>query len=329
LSVLLPLVVGSIACSSSTDETPPAADGEAACGQYFDALSHQDSSCIALGIAASSLYKVVDKPAFVKQCALDLAAPGTSWSPAFLSGCAEAMEKAHTCERKTVACEAPAGSLADGAGCTKRVQCKGRLCRITGASTTGRPTFCGTCATVAAEGGECKTSADCDKTLFCLAGKCATTPTPLGEGATCAQTDSGGAVASSLPTLPCEPGLYCNTLVIPLASSTKAAPKCEKLRSKGERCTLTECQEGLKCFDGACGDPADARDVPVVGVGAPCSQGVRCADGLTCHGTTEEASTCLMRIAEGATCTNGGTPCTTNTVCRDGRCQLNDAALCR
>ncbi len=354
LHALLPFVIGTVACSSTTEDTG-SSDGKTACGQYFDGLSRQDSSCLPLGMPASSLYKPVDKTTFEKQCVLDLAAPGTGWTPASLSECAAAMEKAHSCESKTAACATPAGSLADGAGCTKSAQCKGRLCRITAASTTGKPTFCGTCATVAAEGGDCKAAIDCDKALFCLAGKCAKPPAALGEGSICAQTDSSGVVAPSLPTLPCEAGLYCNTLVIPLpSSSTPSAPKCEKRPAKGERCTLTECQEGLRCSGGACVDPAEARDdgadctgngdcksgycdrgnlqckaVTLVGVGAPCTQGVRCTEGLTCYGTTDEASTCVERIAEGAACTNGGPPCTTNTVCRDGKCQLNDAALCR
>lgn len=354
-AALVVLLTGLAACASSSDTASDrsSTSAEAACGQYFDALSQQDASCNALGIASASLYKAADKPLFVKQCALDLAAPGTSASPSFLGACAAAMQSTHQCEGKVAACQPAPGGLDDGAACSKRAQCKGGICKVSGAAPNGDPSFCGRCATGAALGGACTSAADCARPLLCVAGTCGNAPPPVLEGGSCGQKDASGAVSA---TLPCAEGLFCNTLAFGGSPGELKSPVCEKLRAKGEACILTECAVGLRCSEGACIDPRDARDdggacaragdcksgycdratsqcrpIATALVGAACSTGVRCADGLSCVGATAETAKCTERLPEGASCSvgAGAAPCATNTACRDGVCQLNDPALCR
>lgn len=90
---------------------------------------------------------------------------------------------------------------------------------------------------------------------------------------------------------------------------------CQEIPKINEACDLDSgCQKGLKCTKNTCASPAQA--------GEPCDGtwgGIRCGDGLMCHGEEGKAS-CIAQNKPGEACSTDFDCVYSDYHCGDGKC---------
>ena len=200
-------------------------------------------------------------------------------------------------------CRVP-GTRADGEPCADGRQCSGGGCQVLAGET------CGTCFTLAAEGGVCTLPTDCAAGLTCTNGAC----TPLLDlGSTCTTTAD------------CYADLFCS------------GGTCALRAALGQPCDLASptCATDLQCTT----QNSSCELVPLVAADAACGavggQNVACDSGLYCQlaAPGDPAGTCVAQVAEGAVCpTNaflfGAGPCPFPSSCLMGTCTAIAGAAC-
>lgn len=177
------------------------------------------------------------------------------------------------------------------------------------------PLFCsaGQCVTPAASGGSCADDLGCEAPLRCLGGHCAA----LGvAGATCTSADRCEPPQTCDGTGHCAVATDCTVGGSCGFGSTCSADvigACAALAGLGEPCSvapgLFDCAAGLAC------SVRSLTCVPMPALGEPCNDVVAvtlCEPGTTCDG-----STCVARVALGASCDGAG-PCVEGAWCRGG-----------
>ncbi len=155
------------------------------------------------------------------------------------------------------------------------------------------------CALAAAAGGPCGADGDCARGLVCPpAGRCA---------------PPGDVDAACTDARDCADGLACDddgrcALAAPLGAGCDGPATCGAGRSCGRAPDGRVCGDagalGDPCEDGTCGAGlgcgfASRTCEALPGEGAPCLDGVGCADGTTCAFDT---TTCVPLPGEGAPC---------------------------
>lgn len=359
LSIPALVVITVAACSSTSSNASDA------CARLFDSYSGVLTKCG----DTSSDFAPSARANFIKACTNSAAAPGSGLGPAFIDACTASLQSAGCTDLDDVpACQEPAGTLADGAGCADGSQCASTRCSVgsnsgsssgapADAGATAKPGYCGVCVPSLAEGAACGSSSSsssapsCARGLQCRDGKCQKKVT-VAEGQSCVQGDG----SNSSSTLSCVSGTFCDTKI----TNGKLEGTCKKLPSTGEPCT-TRCATGAACVAGKCVEQKDVggdclsngecktslkcgatkkcEAAVKAGLDAACgsiddasSASVACADGLACiNNGTSNKGTCKARIAEGAACeTNkpGAVPCERYLTCIEGTCQFEDANRC-
>lgn len=207
----------------------------------------------------------------------------------------------------------------------------------------GSTTCPGTCKARVAVGGTATNSAECERDLVLIDGKCATPrrageschllDAPCGAGLVCLEGTCkayGGLGEACSDSAPCQFFLRC-------AEGTCSAPG-----GVGEACSALssyDCKLDLYCnsADAVCKEPqgegescegssgcertltcsyASKKCVQPAGVGESC-EGVSCDSAGYCDETTH---TCLARIAKGQACTSFGS-CESGSTCSEGTCR--------
>lgn len=317
--------------------TPDDATG-VACVKYSDALLQARARC-----QPDSPSSPADRSTYLAVCQAGVAAPGTSFTDAYLSACADAIATSTTCRFDTLpACRSLPGKLATGTPCLMDVQCQSGACDTTGntSADAGAATGlrCGTCAARAVENAACDwngvSALPCMLGLDCIAGTCKQPVT----------IPSGGACSFSGP-----PGSHCvDGTVCDLDGSSTCVPTPKK----GDRC-LSTCDTHLACVAGACQD--------AVGLGGACPTGSECATSLICNATTKTCAAfeigqmgdacgsaigvtcdaglsckpvvnggiCAVLKKLGTACVASEDDCAVFLHCVSGSCQAPDAALCK
>lgn len=285
------------------------------CGAYYDKLMQLLNQCGAAGSIS------LQRDAFVAYCNEIATAPGASNVAGQIDACAAQID--------TSICALPQcsirGTLAAGTACANGVQCSSGSCEVTGSGTPTTELQCGTCRSLATQGGDC-TNAACDVGLYCDSNN------------TCAPYVAQGGACTS--TTPCASGLICDN----------TSQTCVKPPTKGQACT-TLCAAPYACINSTCADR--------VGVGGSCPTGVECQANLTCNPQTQQCEqkpvakageacgfvnnqliscdsglvcaggTCAAPKQQGAACTVGKDECAANLVCDAGTCQVPDFTVCK
>jgi hypothetical protein len=227
---------------------------------------------------------------------------GSTTTPDDMAACAEAYSTVSCNDlygrKLPPGCTFPPGTQANGMACGREVQCASGHCSNEGE-------LCGVCAAPLAVGGACKSSNDCEPSLFCAQGKCAV----AGDvGATC------DAAAPCITGIPCSGG-KCVEPLGPGQTCDMAAPNCDTL-------------QGLGCnMMGIC------QKVKLAGPGEACGlQGtdyIACKGGGFCKTMMNGAGTCVAPAADGAACDEVmGPRCLPGARCSSGKCVLADGSSC-
>ncbi|MCC6666675.1 MAG: hypothetical protein IT375_23180 [Polyangiaceae bacterium] len=232
------------------------------------------------------------------------------------------------------------GTLADGKTCFNDTQCKGECDKESDAA-------CGKCVTPAA-GSACQFSSDCGDDFYCDFGsnKCVA---KLAVGATCSGSSSNQCVS----------GAYCD-------SNSK---KCVGQSGAGSACTnSSQCKSpnicganklckapGMGALGASC-DPAESQSCnswmglecdklgktcvasPAPGPGQQCGMlstdggtvfAMYCSGGAKCTDHTTGPDTCMLPVADGASCsTTDGPPCKMPAECVAGKCVVPSGTTC-
>ncbi len=301
--VLSFVVLGGIACSSSSTGSPTGAGGD--CASLAAAECDKTQSCSPFLIEAS--YGSVDacKTRLTALCQVGFQEPGIGAATTFIADCASGYSSA-SCDAMysgvpVPGCAIPAGTFAAGHACADHAQCQSLFCNKTGAS------GCGTCAAAPKVGDACTST--CGLTLACTNGKCAAQVQYGGVGATCS------AAAPCAGTLTCFNG------------------QCARPSGAGQACgsTAPACDvlQGLMCQSGAC------APIQIASAGQPCgltgSSYVLCFGGATCKTPTGSTSgTCDTVAADGQACdATNGPRCMIGAACVNGTCMTSQASLCK
>lgn len=232
------------------------------------------------------------------------------------------------------------GTLADGKTCFTDTQCKGECDKDSDAA-------CGKCVTPAA-GSACQFSSDCGDGFYCDFGtnKCAA---KVAIGATCSGSSSNqcvdGAFCDSTAKkcvaqggvgAACTTGGQCKS---PYICGTNKLCKAPAMGTAGASCDPAESQScnswmGLEC------DKASKKCVASVvpGPGQPCGMlstdggfvfAMYCSGGAKCTDHTSGPDTCMLPVADGASCNNDdGPPCQMPAECVGGKCVLPSGTTC-
>jgi hypothetical protein len=311
-----------LACSSST---PSATSG---CTDYTKAYCQKIAQCDSITME-SDFANNVDAclAAFAPDCTAVLSLTGTGLTPAWLEGCANAMN-AEPCsdyasEKPLPACVVPPGSFADGVACFSGDQCKSGNCESSnvppaqGDADAG--STCGTCTEPTTSKTGCEEDSDCPGDEVCAANVSTganVCESPLALGATC------GAVMGLI--IPCQSGLECQA-----AGDGGTEATCQPFPGAGQPCStaasLYGCASGFIC-NVTCVAP---EFVPVGGScslnPAPGAAVQVCAAGDCINGA------CVAFAAIGAPCaetTTVTTPtCTPGASCVSGKCESESAQI--
>jgi hypothetical protein len=301
------LGVVAVACSDSSTSTP-AVTADQACTDAVTALCAKYDGCAPLLVAQQYGDQTTCVARTKPTCVAELAAPGTSQTPASLEDCAKQLGNL-TCAGLTAntppdACKVKPGTVANGAACGTDAQCASTACIDRG--TTG----CGTCAPRVAAGGACgdKGQGPCDYGTTCVSKVCKKLAN-AGEACTASGDCSFGLVCkSSACAQPDATGASCT----PGADDT-----CD--RSKGFYChpTKKQCIAAKQgSVNGACGFDSGGEFTVCVG-GAYCKTGASQLSGV-----------CTKLVADGGACSDKD-PCQTPALCINGVCKVVDPSTCK
>lgn len=268
------LVSGLVALGAcSSEQSTPGS----ACAAYAQAYRSYVSRCSTSSTVPDERWTEIEQR-YTQACSATLSLPGTKLDAAVVDKCAAALQTA-SCGASTLAeCQAPPGTLAEGAPCTTSDQCASTYCNTT-ASATG----CGTCGKTVAVGGSCTGGERCVRGSSCLSGTC-TAPTYGAAGAACDSTKG----------LYCTAGLYCDA----------TGKTCKALPAAGEACPGYVCATGLNCdaTTKLCYAPT------TVGAGQPCGGTTKnvCGNGLVC-----KSGVCaiITWVKPGQDCSAAGSQC--------------------
>jgi len=298
-----------VACGDSTSSTP-AVTADQACTNAATALCAKIDSCTALAIAT----QYGDQPTCVARaklsCIPNLAAPGTSQTPANLDTCASAVGgiscSALSQNSPPEACKVKPGAVANGGACAQDAQCVSTACIDTGI------TGCGTCGPRVAIGGACgaKGQGPCDYGSICSGGVCKK------------QASAGEACGTGSD---CSFGLICKTNVCatPDAAGATCTPgtgdvdTCDK--AKGQFCQPVKKQcAAVKqaSINAACGLETNG-DLTVCIGGAYCKIGAQPLQGV-----------CTKLVADGGACSDKD-PCQSPAACIASVCKIVDPSSCK
>jgi hypothetical protein len=153
--------ISTIACSSDPDAAngaPGAASGaqaapgsavniaelEAACNANYDAMIVRFKKCGARSVMGTHPFEE-SRHSYMKLCSVQGARPGTGYTPAFRTRCADVMAMSACSDDDAIvkACWEPRGDLARGLPCNSDDQCKDGLCVLPTGAASG--TSCGVC----------------------------------------------------------------------------------------------------------------------------------------------------------------------------------------
>jgi hypothetical protein len=267
IAVFLPaLSLAAVACSSepSGAATPGAAsssgadgtgaDGtqtgavsgdpslDAACDAAFDAMLARTAKCGA-GSTLGLVPVERSRPAFKKLCAVQGSRPGTGYTAAFRTNCADVLGTADCADDDAVvqACWEPRGKLARGLPCNTDDQCQDGLCELPTGAKPG--SSCGVCATPVWK----HRSERCDKSDK---DKCeaATKCTVSGDTSYCASV-IGHPLGADCNSGSCRDGLSCKNVVD--SGSDYRCVEGPRRAAAGEACSSTtdgtHCEPGTAC----------------------------------------------------------------------------------
>jgi hypothetical protein len=314
-SVAACAVIAAVACGGSTDGSSVTTDQAAS--DVSSALCARANACASAYVSLVWGDATTCSAKLKSQFAGVLASNGTSWTPAAVDACAQAIPNA-TCDQilgrnLPSACIAKAGTLANGAACGDDSQCMGGHCNIP----VGQ--VCGACSSFAAAGATCTQDADCDHGLVCVPGTSPRTcEAYVAQGAACDATHR------CLPTLACKNGSCAAPDAAGTACTPNAGDTCDNLNGVFCNPQTKVCQQVSFVAPGAaCG--------LVSGTLTLCKGG---GGNLTaaCKGITPPGymGTCQASAADGASCDDvNGPACQNPSVCTNGVCKLDDPSSCK
>lgn len=318
----------------------PVSSAEASCASYYDALTAKVSSC------GSSRFG--DRSRFLTLCKSAVASPGSGVNESFLSSCTNSIKGEASCETETTACKTPAGTLAEGAGCSAGSQCGTKFCQK-----ATPDALCGKCGPPKAVGAECDPKVDrCVDNAYCESvgaapkGTCKASPARLKEGDACGVSGvesfcDTGLTCDYAGTKKCVKegalGAACGTGKPSCASKlTCKDGKCSEPPGEGEACSTDA--SGLSCKSGFACDAEAKKCVKIVYAkpGEPCDiTKTRCEKG-SCRGVKYEGSKiipgkCPTILADGAACDpqSPDSDCDDFANCLDKKCQIPDGSSCK
>lgn len=297
-----------VACSG--DDGTASISPEAACDDFAKSYCGKVDQCAPLFVKLGFGDAATCEQRFKINCASSFSANGTSATPARASQCATEI-KSLTCDdalgrKLSGSCIPEPGTLADGTACGNDTQCKGKLCRQSGAS------VCGACSTLGAAGAACERNEDCGPELGCAGKKCVA---------------FGKAGTACSATQPCLGTLSCNkgTCAQPLAGGAACEPTLDQSQNP------CDALKGFFCH----GLTRVCTAVGTAAAGAPCglidNTFVLCTGGGHCKTPPGSPSgTCLAPAADGSACDDvNGPKCVAPARCVGGVCQISDPAACK
>jgi hypothetical protein len=275
-----------------------------ACSDYVSAYCSRYKACSSYWFGRQYGDDATCRARISIGCTNQFTAPGVTWTPAGLEGCAGAMPTAD-CHALIMldglpsACTPTPGTLPSGSGCATSAQCAGQVCVF------GSFGSCGTCQDITPDGGVCFTSDQCGAGALCYGSSSPGNCTPFAlENGSC-----NGA--------PCAPWLVCN------GSGVCAKP------------------EGL---DGGCSsdpnafDPCDTfagvlcdNDTMMCAARTPDLTNQSCAGNSVCSASylCTTSGGCTPPIKEGDFCSIlSGPDCLAPSRCDNGLCTLPDPVAC-
>ncbi|MBS2018413.1 MAG: hypothetical protein JST00_36445 [Deltaproteobacteria bacterium] len=320
-----------LACSSGSGTVSSSSGGGggdalSACSAYRAA--HDDRSARCRGGSPEA-------PQFDAFCARLLAAPGSGFSAALFSTCAQKLGAlpCDQAERDAPECDfsSVVGTLPDGAACGGDYQCASGECK--GGDVEDDDLDCGTCAPRGGVGAACGSGQpSCARGLSCTFSG---TDTNVGK---CQALGAAGAACDNTGSSSCGSSLECDN----------ATKKCVPYPKAGAPCTGI-CAGSLRCIGGTCQLGLEA--------GGSCPTGGECGSGFTCNSTTKKCEVlarvpvggacgtatsgscertadchngvCAARLAAGSPCTTNGVECERYHVCLNGTCTPVDPAVCK
>jgi hypothetical protein len=319
------LFLGVAACTSTTTGGSP----QPAVSTAFTACSELQAASLARvqrcgGVTLFPLDEA-RREHEARRCASALAARGTRLEEDHLVACARALEAA-ACDDDELpsVCAARPGALVDGTACFSSSQC------VSGHCAREPDEDCGRCAR-RPEVGE-----RCDATWIGLSGQCGFGECSWAFGPThelesrCVHLPGQDAPALA-PGEPCE--LYGATPCE--IGSACVEGVCEVMgTAAGERCDgfghwdyiVATCDDGLACD----AITRTCAEVELQTPGAPCDmEALRCDRGF-CEYTAANEGTCVRLRQEGEACDDSDVRirCAGLARCREGTCQIADAATC-
>ena len=287
----LPVWFGACGSEESSEEADTGPIDQA-CADYASARCDAINRCASARFAYDYGNQASCQDRLAAWCEYVGGLPGAKLGPKAIGSCASSFAsmscEAWQARRDDPLCNAPEGTLEEGAGCVHGYQCASKACFL---ETDG---VCGICQAGLAEGDGCRLAMECPPGTTCIGYACvqaagvgetcgAATPcagTLLCVGGTCAMSPNEGE--------PCLEGGVCNN---------KLATTCE-----GGTCTgLTLAEEGETC-----------------GGDVYCEGGGSCVHD-TCMSPVPEKRPCNA---------NTGPQCLEPGVCVGGWCEIPDPASC-
>jgi hypothetical protein len=278
------LLVGVVACSSSSNGTSVSADQ--ACGDFATAVCQRLDDCADFLIKDVYGDTTTCSTRVKASCADELAANGTGTTPALREDCTKAIAGTACADlldnNDPTACQAKAGTLANGTTCGVSSQCQSTYCNL------GQDGTCGACgASRASPGGACTRDDDCSYGSICSGALCVV---PVASGGTCDMAH------------PCQGTLTCKNGV------------CGAPDEAGTACTTGTCDKVAGLYCTVTGSPVCSQ-IALASAGQPC--------GVTTNGITAcsaggmcTSGTCQAPAADGAACDDTkGPPCLAPAVC--------------
>jgi hypothetical protein len=299
-------LVALAACSSAANPTTTGGGpvtAEQACADYADRACELEQRCMPGWLKNRYGNVATCRDRIRIGCPEAFQLNGTTDTPSRLESCATAMG-AFTCDQFLRPwpdiCHMPLGTLADGAPCGSRSQCRGGTCKQ-------RIGACGTCATTLPEGATCTLPTECD----------------LNSDITCNGTcsrpfavESGGA---------CDFDHGCAGILTCQGAGATGMGTCGDPLPEGAPCDSTSNYDGCDGTKALGCDPDTNTCKPVPqlpGIGERCWGDV--CDG---SGTCGADGTCQLKDSEGQPCVSSN-ECLSPAHCTNGTCVILEPGTC-